>query len=207
MTHNIHRPLFVYDENRAPIPKWIIDHPIVGAGRGGGPRRVSSKQLSRCEAFGWLITRREIEWCGTFQAPYLHLRLGRRIDTDPSRAWGWRPSFARDYVRELYAHGLLSHDLFTTLLTKLPAARGLKRADIPRRTRETVLAKTSGKCAYCGVRLTTDHGKPNSYHPDHVLPVACGGSDDVANLIPSCRSCNLKKRAKTALNFLGGEQS
>lgn len=72
-------------------------------------------------------------------------------------------------------------------------------------TREAILSKTNGRCVYCSIIVTNDTGQPTSYEPDHVLPVAKGGSDDIANLVPSCHACNSKKRAKTALVFLGGD--
>lgn len=85
-------------------------------------------------------------------------------------------------------------------------AERTSRSAIPSATRESVLAKTGGKCTYCAVLLTTDDANsPDAYQPDHVLPVVLGGSDDVGNLVPSCRSCNAKKRARTALRFLAGE--
>lgn len=77
------------------------------------------------------------------------------------------------------------------------------REAIPTATREAVLAKTSGLCAYCCIDLTAEPGQPNSYEPDHVLPVSRGGSDDIANLIPSCFSCNRKKKNKPFLGFIG----
>lgn len=43
-----------------------------------------------------------------------------------------------------------------------------------------------GICAYCGAPATT---------LDHIRPRARGGSDDPANLIPACRSCNSSKSA------------
>ena len=82
--------------------------------------------------------------------------------------------------------------------------RRLPRARIGDATRESVLAKTGGVCVYCAVALTLDTSEPTSYEPDHVLPVALGGTDDIANLVPSCLSCNRKKRARTALTFMGG---
>lgn len=80
------------------------------------------------------------------------------------------------------------------------------RAPIAPATREDVLRKTNGKCVYCGVLLSLTAGDPTSFEPDHVLPVVEGGSDDMANLVPSCRSCNRKKRSKTALQFMGGRE-
>ena len=48
-------------------------------------------------------------------------------------------------------------------------------------------------CAYCGSEADT---------VDHVIPRAWGGSDDAANLVPACRSCNSRKGTKPASLFL-----
>jgi hypothetical protein len=45
-------------------------------------------------------------------------------------------------------------------------------------------------CAVCGL--------PHGTTVDHIVPVACGGSNDESNLQPLCRWCNgLKKHNKT----------
>ena len=44
-------------------------------------------------------------------------------------------------------------------------------------------------CLCCGVT-----GRMSA---DHVIPLACGGSNDISNIQPLCRSCNCKKNAKT----------
>lgn len=77
-----------------------------------------------------------------------------------------------------------------------------KRTSIPIPTKLEVLEKTSGRCVYCAVVLILEDGHSNSYRPDHVLPVARGGTNDIANLVPSCRACNAKKSDKTALQFM-----
>lgn len=40
-------------------------------------------------------------------------------------------------------------------------------------------------------------GKKKNLEPDHVVPLARGGTNDIANIQPLCRQCNASKRAKT----------
>lgn len=46
-------------------------------------------------------------------------------------------------------------------------------------------------CAYC--ECATD--KNNLLNMDHMIPLSKGGQHVIENLLPSCRSCNLKKSA------------
>ena len=52
-------------------------------------------------------------------------------------------------------------------------------------------------CTYCGKELDPKAGKPNSYEPDHRIPHVRGGPSTPDNLVPSCRTCNRSKGAKT----------
>ena len=54
--------------------------------------------------------------------------------------------------------------------------------------RQIVYNKCNGHCAYCGCIVTS-----SDMTVDHVIPQACGGTDNIANLLPSCRSCNNDK--------------
>jgi len=48
-------------------------------------------------------------------------------------------------------------------------------------------------CFYCK--------KPKKLTVDHDIPLSRGGTDDIENILPSCRSCNSKKNNKTAAEF------
>lgn len=47
-------------------------------------------------------------------------------------------------------------------------------------------------CAYCGEKPSDE-----AVTPDHVVPLAKGGFDSAANLLPACRSCNSSKGARS----------
>lgn len=57
--------------------------------------------------------------------------------------------------------------------------------------REQVYAKYDGRCAYCGRKI-----EYKDMQVDHMHPKANGGTDDIDNLMPSCRTCNHYKRAE-----------
>lgn len=50
----------------------------------------------------------------------------------------------------------------------------------------TALKEAWGGCAYCGA---TD----GPFQKDCVLPISRGGTYELANVVPSCRSCNSSK--------------
>lgn len=68
-----------------------------------------------------------------------------------------------------------------------------------RKTREAVYTKYDGRCAYCGRAIDI-----KDMQVDHFAAKrgwAGEGSDDLANLMPSCRMCNHYKRANTLETF------
>lgn len=48
-----------------------------------------------------------------------------------------------------------------------------------------VLEKSDGVCWYCGIDLSDSR-----WIIEHIHPVSKGGSYQIDNLVPSCRSCN-----------------
>lgn len=66
-----------------------------------------------------------------------------------------------------------------------------------REVRAAILAANQ-TCGICGeiinVGLSGLH--PDGPNIDHIIPLAHGGSDDLANLMPTHRRCNLAKGAK-----------
>lgn len=75
----------------------------------------------------------------------------------------------------------------------------MKRKSITKAMRKDIYDMYNGHCAYCGSKIEFD-----SFHVDHLLPVReIGGkmdnpeNDVVDNLMPSCRSCNMRKGSLT----------
>ena len=62
--------------------------------------------------------------------------------------------------------------------------------------RQVVYAKYKGRCAYCGKEISI-----KDMQVDHMIPQRSGGTDDIANLMPSCRLCNHYKRANSIERF------
>lgn len=76
-----------------------------------------------------------------------------------------------------------------------------KRRHISKEKREAVWDKTGGFCHYCETNLYR-HAGPSEFHVDHVIPFIEGGSDELSNLVPACRTCNLKKGSNDSLHDL-----
>ena len=62
------------------------------------------------------------------------------------------------------------------------------------RLRKIVLERDNYTCKYCGSRK-------GPYEVDHVIPVTKGGTDDLKNLVASCRRCNRQKKNKSLEEF------
>lgn len=63
------------------------------------------------------------------------------------------------------------------------------------RLRRQVLATYGNRCWLCHdpIDLRLRHPHPGSLTPDHVVPRSLGGSDDLDNLRPAHRRCNLSR--------------
>ena len=70
---------------------------------------------------------------------------------------------------------------------------------INKQTRQAVYSKYDGRCAYCGREIAY-----KDMQVDHFVAKRGwgeNGSDDVSNLMPSCRMCNHYKRAHSLETF------
>lgn len=61
---------------------------------------------------------------------------------------------------------------------------------------QSLVEQHEHKCYYCGVLTTNEEGKTKLTR-DHILPLSRGGTDDISNVVPSCKSCNGSKGNKT----------
>lgn len=66
------------------------------------------------------------------------------------------------------------------------------------RRRRGIFDLSNGRCHYCRTTLTLD----GTWHVEHMLPSALGGTDDPSNLVAACAPCNLRKRDRTAIEFI-----
>ena len=79
--------------------------------------------------------------------------------------------------------------------------RARKRATLGTHTAADILTqyeRQRGRCYWCGVKVSW-----RKKHIDHVIPLILGGSNGPENLVISCPTCNLKKRAAHPMDFAG----
>lgn len=69
----------------------------------------------------------------------------------------------------------------------MPGRRKLTQSE-----RHVIYDKMGGHCAYCGKQLAFE-----DMQVDHVLALRSDGEDDLANMLPACRSCNHYKRGNS----------
>lgn len=68
---------------------------------------------------------------------------------------------------------------------------GNKKSDrivFSKKAKMIIHEKTKGKCAYCGCDLEL-----KKMQIDHIVPIEVLGTNDLENLLPSCRMCNFYK--------------
>jgi len=64
----------------------------------------------------------------------------------------------------------------------------MKRIKFTKNQREIIFNKTNGHCAYCGTGIIL-----KSMQVDHLKSLFKDGTNDINNLLPSCRPCNRRK--------------
>lgn len=72
------------------------------------------------------------------------------------------------------------------------------RSPVPSTLRPQILARTEGFCFYCNQDLNIK----KYWQVDHIWPYRFGGSEELINLVPSCKSCNEKKWSHLPPRFL-----
>lgn len=71
----------------------------------------------------------------------------------------------------------------------------MRRSTTVRDRHRAIIAKAGGPCHICGrpIDYGLPHLDPLSFVVDHVIPLALGGPDTLANKLPAHRSCNRDK--------------
>lgn len=65
---------------------------------------------------------------------------------------------------------------------------------VPANVAQHVRERARGRCEYCRMDQRLQGA---TFHVEHILPRAAGGTDDDANLALACPSCNLRKSNRT----------
>lgn len=68
---------------------------------------------------------------------------------------------------------------------------------ISKKVRQAVYEKYGGHCAYCGRLIEYKNMQVDHFKPLRAWSIEDSGTDDISNLMPSCRMCNHYKRANS----------
>nr|DAP25971.1 MAG TPA: RECOMBINATION ENDONUCLEASE VII [Caudoviricetes sp.] len=68
---------------------------------------------------------------------------------------------------------------------------------ISKKVREAVYKKYDGHCAYCGREIAYKDMQVDHFLPLRAWGIEDSGTDDISNLMQSCRMCNHYKRANS----------
>lgn len=72
---------------------------------------------------------------------------------------------------------------------------------ISKKTRQAVYEKFQGRCAYCGREIAYKDMQVDHFKPQRAWNKGESGTDEINNLMPSCRMCNHYKRAHSLETF------
>lgn len=70
------------------------------------------------------------------------------------------------------------------------------RKKLSKAERQQIYEKYNGHCAYCGCEM-----EYKDMQVDHVKALYIGGSDELSNMLPACRSCNHYKHTLDVEEF------
>lgn len=113
----------------------------------------------------------------------------------------WLPEVKREYFRKYYEQNKeAAHE--RAFLGKVKRRQANPKGSHTFKEWIELLVKHDNKCFYCGVRMTKKAGLRQRTR-DHIVPISKGGSDDISNIVPACRSCNSSKSTKTLEEWKG----
>ncbi len=72
---------------------------------------------------------------------------------------------------------------------------------ISKKTHVAVYKKFDGHCAYCGRHIAYNDMQVDHFKPQRAWNPEDSSTDDIENLVPSCRMCNHYKRAHDLETF------
>ena len=109
---------------------------------------------------------------------------------------------AYKFVRMSIDAGTEHSATFTEAKTLTITAERTSWQQIPNLDAKSKLRSWGHKCAYCAVELSD---RNTEY--DHVMPLALGGANDGANIVPSCKHCNRSKGIEHPSKWLDGRST
>lgn len=96
-----------------------------------------------------------------------------------------------------YKHGLSKTLGYKSFIENIRKVRKLKNGGSHTLGEwETLKAQYNWTCPSCGLQEPFNNQRTKSLTEDHIIPLSKGGSNNIENIQPLCRSCNCKKSTK-----------
>jgi 5-methylcytosine-specific restriction endonuclease McrA len=73
----------------------------------------------------------------------------------------------------------------------------LSKSKITQKEINDLIIEHNSCCYYCSTQVKSGI----NLHLDHKVPLSLGGENKIENLVPSCKTCNLRKGTKTDVEF------
>jgi len=73
-------------------------------------------------------------------------------------------------------------------------AREDSGVSVPQYIAQEVRSRAGNRCEYCQMHQSLQGA---TFHIEHIIPISCGGSDNLTNLCLACPGCNLRKSSNT----------
>ena len=152
--------------------------------------------MRTCESCGRNISHKRSDarfcdrTCKTKASDQRRIQDGRSVTRDRAR-YAQEAEHRREYAKQYLKD---NPERMRAIRRNRKSRIKAERLDFTEQDWARLVARYRGRCAYCGER-------PDTLHREHVIPIARGGRHSIGNILPSCPTCNYRKKTKLLVEF------